>query len=429
MILEEIGREEAWENFLQHKIEHQHLRAEEEGAIREFIEKKRYLPVYNAIMDGTFPEEYPVKKVINKEGVNKKRIVYSFLDDTSIAMKFIAHYLYCYDNLFSPNCYAFRRNYGVNQAMRRIIRHPDYGKKFCLKMDIHNYFNSINVNILMEKLSFLKADDPKLYGVLERMLLRPQVWEHGKLIEESHGVMAGTPMSPFLANWYLRELDQCFHKEGISYFRYSDDILVFADTLQELKEYKTRLETYFEQYHLQVNPEKEKISKPGETWEFLGFAYKDGRLDLSDNTKRKVKAKIKRKADALRRWQRKKQLPPEKAAIGFIRAMNGKFYGRDDPDDFTWKRWFFPNLTVDAGLREIDSYMQEYIRYTVTGRHYKGNYRIPYEQLKKWGYRNLVHEYYLYDVLELREHRGHSNPQASQGSGGHMSMQLQREGK
>ena len=79
--------------------------------------------------------------------------------------------------------------------------------------------------------------------------------------------------------------------------------------------------------------------------------------------------------------------------------MNRKFYGSGseeaaDRDEFTWNRWFFPNLTVDAGLKEIDAYMQQYIRYAVTGRHYKGNYRISYEALKEWGYRSLVHEYY-----------------------------------
>lgn len=138
------------------------------------------------------------------------------------------------------------------------------------------------------------------------------------------------------------------------------------------------------------------FSKPGEPWEFLGFSYDHGKLDLSENTKRKTKAKIKRKAEALRRWQRKKGLTTDKAAIGFIRAMNRKFYGSEDTDDFTWNRWFFPNITEDSGLKEIDAYTQQYIRYTVTGRHYKGNYRISYEQLKKWGYRSLVHEYYKF---------------------------------
>ena len=80
--------------------------------------------------------------------------------------------------------------------------------------------------------------------------------------------------------------------------------------------------------------------------------------------------------------------------------MNNKFYGgRDkelDMDEFTWCRWFFPNITTDVSLKEIDEYMQQYIRYIITGRHYKGNYRITYNQLKEWGYRSLVHEYYKY---------------------------------
>ena len=131
----------------------------------------------------------------------------------------------------------------------------------------------------------------------------------------------------------------------------------------------------------------------------MGFGYQNGEVDLAENTIRKTKAKIKRKAHALRRWQAKKGLSGEKAAIGFVRAMQKKFYGREqeeDMDEFSWKRWFFPHLTVDDGLREIDAYMQQYIRFTVTGRHYKGNYRIRYEQMKEWGYRSLVNEYYKY---------------------------------
>ena len=145
---------------------------------------------------------------------------------------------------------------------------------------------------------------------------------------------------------------------------------------------------------LTINAEKESVSAPHEKWEFLGFSYENGTLDLSGNTLRKTKAKIRRKAHALMRWQRRKGLTPDKAAIGLIHTMNDKFYGDEEEDDFCWKRWFFPYLTTDRGLKEVDHYLQQYIRYCVTGRHYKGNYRISYEQLKAWGYRSLVHEFY-----------------------------------
>ena len=151
-----------------------------------------------------------------------------------------------------------------------------------------------------------------------------------------------------------------------------------------------------------MNPDKVSVTGPGEEFDFLGFAFRPGEIDLSANTLRKAKAKIRRKSDALRRWQRKKGLDPQKAAVGLIHVMNRKFFGYDDPleegddgvDEFTWSRWFFPLLTTDRGLREVDRFLQEYIRYTVSGRHYKGNYRIPYEQLRQWGYVSLVHEYY-----------------------------------
>ena len=87
-------------------------------------------------------------------------------------------------------------------------------------------------------------------------------------------------------------------------------------------------------------------------------------------------------------------MPPERAAKGFIKAMNRKFFVRGDGNEFSWCRWFFPCLTSDEGLKEIDAYMQEYVRFCVTGRHYKGNYRVSYAQMKEWGYKSLVHEYY-----------------------------------
>ena len=167
--------------------------------------------------------------------------------------------------------------------------------------------------------------------------------------------------------------------------------------------HRETLYTFISLLGLQINPDKVTISSPGESFEFLGFCCQKGEIDLSESTLRKTKAKIKRKADALRRWSRSKELPYEKAAIGLIGAMNRKFYGSPKADaidtetdfgDFTWSRWFYPHLTTDKGLKIIDNYLQDYIRYTVTGRHYKGNYRIRYEQLKEWGYLSLVHEYY-----------------------------------
>ncbi len=417
-IMEQIVRKEEWELFLQYKMERQHLSKKEEEELRSYIEKECYIEWADRITDEEYLLPLPLRREINKGGSAKKRVIYSFPYEMNQMLKFIAFSLYRYDSMFAHNCYAFRREYGVKDAILRIRRLPGIFHQYCLKVDIHDYFNSIHVGILLDKLSFLKKDDDKVYRLFERMLTADEaVVKDGtdniitderpdadgrdmpqgngyRIWKGKRGAMAGTPVSPFFANVYLCDVDTWFEQNGIRYFRYSDDILIFTDTLEELCRYQKILYDHISALHLELNPDKVKVYVPGEKWEFLGFCFRDGKVDLSENTIRKMKHKIKRKAEALRRWQHRKGLTGEKAAKGFIKAMNYKFFAKENGKDFTWTRWFFPNLTTDRGLKEIDAYMQQYIRYCVTGRHYKGNYRITYDQMKQWGYRNLVAEYY-----------------------------------
>lgn len=388
---------EKWQEFLKYKIEKQHLSKTERRELEQYVAGERYLSVLEQIeMTQTLP--VPVKKEVNKSGVSKKRVVYSFPYEFSVVLKMLSFLLFRYDYLLADNCYAFRRTYGVKDAVRRIRNTPGLSEKYCLKVDISNYFNSINVTGLLEKLLFLKREDAKLYAFLQKLLRANQAVIQERdcpcIISEDRGAMAGIPISPFLANVYLMEVDYFFEKAEILYFRYSDDILLLADSKEELQEYQRQLYEKIQENQLLLNNGKVCISGPGEPIEFLGFCFVDGQVDLSSSTINKMKAKIKRKAHALRRWQNKKQVSGERAAKGFIKAMNRKFYDSTDGTDFSWSRWFFPCLTTEAGLKELDAYMQQYIRYCVTGRHYKGNYRITYEQIKEWGYRSLVHEYY-----------------------------------
>ncbi|MBQ2934674.1 MAG: hypothetical protein IJD96_00390 [Lachnospiraceae bacterium] len=398
-IVQKASLAQCWWDFLDYKIEKQHLSKREEQEISDFIEEKQYALLCCDLEEGLFPGSLPAKKTINKIGTGKKRVVYTFEGADGIFLKFIAFQLFAYDDVFASNCYAFRRGFGVKEALRRLLTDKRVANSYCLKVDISNYFNSINVELLIEKLFFIKQRDDVLYEMFVRILREKRVCENGNMKEEAHGAMAGTPIAPFLANLYMADVDAYFEKEDVLYFRYSDDILLFAESRELLEVRKQQLYEMITQLGLTINPKKEVIYRPEEAIEFLGFAYRKGQIDLSDTTIRKIKAKIKRKARALRRWQIKKGLSPEKAAIGFVHAMNRKFYGSNSveecEDEFCWSRWFFPNLTTDIGLKEVDAYMQQYIRYTVTGRHYKGNYRIRYETLKEWGYRSLVHEYYM----------------------------------
>lgn len=313
-----------------------------------------------------------------------------------MVLKVMAFLLYRYDGKISPCCYSFRRNSSAKEAIGDVLAVPRLGEKYCLKADVSNYFNSIPPVGLINTLKEIINDDPSLLSFLERLLTADKAYENGQLITENRGAMAGIPISPFFANVYLLSLDMLFSSKGIPYFRYSDDILIFADSRTELEYCQLLLERHIKEKGLSLNPAKVSVSAPGEGWEFLGFCYRQGVVDLSDTTIRKMKDKIKRKAHALYRWRQKKGADFDRTAKAMIRTFNRKFYDTADENAFTWSRWFFPVLTTADGLRKLDAYLIKYIRYLSSGRHYKGNYRISYGQIKEMGFRSLVHEYYLF---------------------------------
>jgi hypothetical protein len=189
-------------------------------------------------------------------------------------------------------------------------------------------------------------------------------------------------------------MDEYFVSRGVIYARYSDDVIIFAETEELLLEHKRVLYEFMEKYGLCVNTKKEHTSAPGQPWEYLGVEYHRGKIDLSPSTIRKLKGKIRRKARALRRWMLRKGATDEQTVRVMLRVFNRKFFESGTPHELTWSRWFFPLVTTADGFRKVDAHLQQYTRYIAAGRHGKRNYKTTYAKLKKLGYRSLVNEYY-----------------------------------
>lgn len=395
-VLDQLTDPKTWEEFLSYKLSNHYLSKKEKEQFTSYIEEQRYLPIARALASGNYCLGLPQRRVINKSGTSKKRIVYTFSDDENIFLKCLGYSLYQYDDRLSDRCYSFRRSRSARDAIFEILSQEDRDSLFCFKADISNYFNSIPEEQLMQVLSELLPDDPKLLWFFRELLFSGKsTLPDGSVLSEARGAMAGTPVSPFFANIFLLSMDRYFEEIGVSYFRYSDDILIFSHSREELDAHITGFYRQLEEKGLSVNPKKVSVSSPGEPWEFLGFSYKDGQVDISDITKNKLKGKIRRKAKALLRWKTKTGAEYERAAKALIRTFNKKLYNEENNDLFTWCRWFFPVITTDRSLKEIDAYLLEYVRYLYSGRHYKGNYKITYDSIKKLGFRSLVHEYYI----------------------------------
>jgi hypothetical protein len=394
-LLNELTKHEVWVSFYQRKKDKAHLTKQEENELFKFINEKNYLTVAKKIVRRGFCFNPPTKKLVNKISSGKKRTVYFFDAQENLILKLLSHLLYKYDNHFASNLYSFRKNVSAKRAVFNLTAVKNISEHYCYKLDIKDYFNSIDVNLLLRQLKTLFFDDKKLFKFFKKMLMQNKSVLLGQTVKETRGAMAGTPTSPFLANVFLTELDKHFLNLGVPYARYSDDVIVFAKTEEELAAHKNFINNFLKRLNLEVNQSKEQVIKPNEPWVFLGIEFNKGILDISPVTKQKIKDKIKRKSRAIYRWKGKNDVPHKRALKVMIKLFNLKFFENKNANKLTWSRWFFPLINTDAGLKEIDNYLQERIRYIATGKFNKGNYKkVPYEMLKECGYRSLVNEYY-----------------------------------
>lgn len=395
-LLDLIAEQDVWEKFYEYKLS---LACPKRFTkeLRRFIDEKRYLPVYeNVLSGGVFP--LPQRSVLVKAGTDKKRVVYTYPQDENTVLKLLTWLmLRKYDNVFERGLYSFRPVRTAKDAVRGLLKNKAVMRMYSYKVDIHDYFNSVPVGRLLPVLEKVLSDDGRLFAFLSSLLCEPCVIDRGKTVEERKGIMAGTPLSAFYANLYLCGLDRHFADLGAVYARYSDDMIVFSESKEQISEYAEYIRAYLTDNGLDVNPKKECCGEPGDGFVFLGFLCRENEVDVAPITVKKLKDKMRRKRDALARWRKRNDADPEKAAKAFIRVFNRKLLESPRDNELSWSSWFFPVINTEKSLHEIDLYAQDCLRYLISGKHTKARYNVRYEDLKALGYRSLVNAYYAFD--------------------------------
>ena len=392
-LVDKLFDRSTWERFYEYKSA---LRCSKKFTkeLRGFIDSESYLEYKERILSCT-DLPLPSISVISKMSSQKKRTVYKYPYEFNMILKLLTYLtLRKYDHIFSPCLYSFRPGICAKDAIMSITRTHDLHSLYSYKIDVSDYFNSIPVDNMTAILEKTITDDSELLRFMKSLLCEEYALSGDKTVIVQKGIMAGTPISSFYANLYLKDLDEYFSEHGILYARYSDDIIVFSKNKKELDSYKKIILETLETKGLTVNPAKEVSAAPEDGFCFLGVEVKNGDIDIAPASVTKLKQKMRRKARALSRWYHREGLDGTKAAAAFIRIFNHKLLEVNEDSDLTWSLWFFPVITTSKSLHEIDLYAQDLIRYLISGRHTKSRFNVRYEELKSLGYKSLVNEYY-----------------------------------
>ena len=264
---------------------------------------------------------------------------------------------------FHPNSYGFRPQRNAQQAVRHAQEIILSGQRWVIDLDLQAFFDTVNHDRLMERLS-TRIQDPTLLKLIRRYLTSP-IQQGGQTTANREGVPQGGPLSPVLANIVLDELDWELERRGHRFSRYADDCQIFTGSRRAAERIKSSIQRYIERHlRLKVNDDKSAVDRP---WNrsFLGFTFsprRGNRIKVAD----KALAKLKQRVRELSRRTRGHHLPH------VVAELRKYLLG--------WKA-YFGTAEVQSPLRDIDKWIRRKLRCYI----WKQWGRSGYRKLRRLG--------------------------------------------
>jgi len=175
-----------------------------------------------------------------------------------------------FDPTFSEHSYGFRPKRSAHGAVRAAQGYIQSGRRWVADVDLAKFFDRVNHDVLMERLSRRIADG-RVLGLIRRYLVAG-VMADGVVVERHEGTPQGGPLSPLLANVLLDEVDKELEKRGLAFARYADDLNVYTRSKRAAEDAMATLKRLFTRLRLQVNEAKSAVAR---AWErkFLGYSF------------------------------------------------------------------------------------------------------------------------------------------------------------
>jgi RNA-directed DNA polymerase len=129
------------------------------------------------------------------------------------------------DPSFSESSYGFRPGRSAHQAVCQAQRYVQSGRRWVVDVDLAQFFDRVNHDILMGLLA-KRIVDARMLRLIRRYL-EAGVMVTGVVVERHEGTPQGGPLSPLLANVLLDEVDRELERRGHRFARYADDCNVY----------------------------------------------------------------------------------------------------------------------------------------------------------------------------------------------------------
>lgn len=258
-----------------------------------------------------------------------------------------------YETEFSEDSHGFRPNRNTHQAVSKALNYINSGFQNIVEIDLKAFFDEVD-HVLLLQLIHRRVKCKPTMRLLKRWLRAPIEIE-GELVKRSKGVPQGSPISPFLSNVMLNELDKEMERLGLKFVRYADDFSIYCRTKSEaLRANKLVVKFLSNKLKLPINTDKSGIHRPVHL-QVLGFGFvptyrkgEKGKYQLVVTAK-----KLKSFKEKLKELTRK--------------TTPMSFNERIDKINSTLRGWmqYFRYASIQQKLIKLDGWLRNRLRYCI----------------------------------------------------------------
>lgn len=195
------------------------------------------------------------------------------------------------DTTFSSASHGFRPKHSAHTALKQAQEHVASGHGVVVDIDLEKFFDRVNHDVLMSRLSRWVGDKRMLRII--RRFLEAGMLQDGIKIRRVEGTPQGGPLSPLLANLLLDDLDKELERRGHRFCRYADDCNIYVRSKQAGERVMQSITRFLEdKLRLRVNAAKSAVAYVQER-KFLGYRLLPaGALGLAPASLKRVRERI-----------------------------------------------------------------------------------------------------------------------------------------
>ena len=216
----------------------------------------------------------------------------------SVVDRLIAQALYQvlkpkFEPMFSDRSYGFIQGRSAHQAVLQTREFVEEGYDWVVDIDLENFFDRVNHDMLMARMA-RKIKDKRILRLL-RGYLQAGIMKDGVVTQRLEGTPQGSPLSPFLSNILLDDLDKELERRTHKFVRYADDCNIYVKSERAAHRVMESIRMYLsKRLRLKVNVEKSRVDRPWNI-KFLGYSFtksRSPRLTVAPQSLQRLKVSL-----------------------------------------------------------------------------------------------------------------------------------------